>query len=262
MARKGERQRYIEERLVDGHRLGRLLHHDPRSRQFGVAPLLEKRKRPASTTWWRRGVTDQGNTSSCVGHAVAGLVGTSPHRQHVSRDALGGLDPYVLYRWAQDLDPWPAGEPDYYGTSTLAGLAAAKRAGLIDEYRWCFGLDDVLATLSHYGPVVVGVNWYEGFDRPGEDGRLRIAGEVRGGHAVQLLGVNPDDKTVRGVNSWGPGWADRGRFEWEWATLERLLGEEGEAGCAVVHEGRPDALGAEDPESEPEAEPEGPQEPE
>lgn len=225
---------YLEEDPVPGKGLGRtIIQHDPRSRAFSVRPLLEEYRR--SRIWWRRGVFDQGSTSTCVGQSVMGLVNTTPFRVGQAKQQLL-YSPYDLYKAAQQLDPWPGAEPSYYGTSTLAGFAAAKDAGLITEYRWCFGLADVVDTLSSLGPVVIGVNWYSSFDRTGYDGRLRITpgATVRGGHAVELVSVNFAEKTVRGVNSWGKTWGAGGRFELDFATLDRLLGEDGEAATAMV----------------------------
>lgn len=226
---------FLEEDPVAGKGLGRsIVHHDPRSRGFAIRPLLEEQRR--SRIWWRRGVFDQGSTSSCVGQSVMGLVNTTPFRTGLVKNLLQ-YDPIFLYRTAQkQFDPWPGEEPSYYGTSTLAGFKAAQAAGLIREYRWCFGLADVVDTLATFGPVVIGVNWYSSFDRTGYDGRLRITqgATPRGGHAVELVSVNFTEKTVRGVNSWGTSWGSKGRFELEFSTLERLLNEEGEAATAIL----------------------------
>lgn len=223
-----------EVQVPDAGRLGRHLHHDPRSRAFPLRAMLAEAKKPGHQTWFRRGVYDQGATSSCVGQSVAGLVLSSPNLQKLEKVQRTSVNPLMLYRSAQLLDPWPGGEPNYFGTSTLAGMKAAKAQGLIAGYRWGFSLEDVLLTLTQLGPVVIGVNWYEGMDHPKADGRIVPSGQPRGGHAVELTGINSDEKTVRGVNSWGPGWGDRGRFELSWDDLGRLLDEDGEAAWVEV----------------------------
>lgn len=241
MALKGERREYLPEIMVpDAGRLGRLLHHDPRSRSFAAVDLLDTKaaKKPGVQTWWRRGVYDQGSTSSCVGQATAACLLTSPNRHAISRRQQRDMDGYALYRVAQGLDPWPGQEPDYYGTSTLAGMKAAKQMGLISEYRWCFGLDDTLATLTSLGPVVIGTLWLASMDHPAADGTLTVDPDsmVRGGHATLLVGVNAEQRTVRGVNSWGEGWGDGGRFTLSWDDLGWLLDQEGEAVTVLLPE--------------------------
>ncbi len=48
-------------------------------------------------------------------------------------------------------------------------------------------------------PVVLGINWYEGFDNPvqGTDKkwRIKISGEVRGGHCICVEPASPSDRT-------------------------------------------------------------------
>lgn len=44
----------------------------------------------------------------------------------------------------------------------VASQGRRQALGFVPEYRWAFGVDDVLATLAHHGPVVLGLNWYAG----------------------------------------------------------------------------------------------------
>ena len=113
-------------------------------------------------------------------------------------------------------------------------MKALQDLGFAKGYNWCFGPDDVLKTLSHIGPVEVGVNWYGGFDRPNAEGLVKISGAVRGGHAFELLGVDAEKKLVWAINSWGPGWGKHGRFAFSWKDLERLLHEDGEASTVTL----------------------------
>lgn len=225
----------IPEDVVPGKRLGRsVIQHDPRSRNFPMRGLLGAAPRN-SKIWWRRGVFNQGETSTCVGQTIMGLANTGPFRSLISKE-LRLYSPFDLYRLAQTADEWDGEEPTYHGTSTLGGMAAAKHIGLIKEYRWCFGLGDVLDTLANHGPVAIGTNWYSSFDNPGYDGRIKITkgATLRGGHETELVSVNFEEQTVRGANSWGPGWGAGGRFEMTFATLDRLLNEQGEAATFIL----------------------------
>lgn len=219
-------------------RLGRHVVHDVRSRNFGVRAVLdEQAAMPEPVPWWRRSVFDQGGESSCTFQAVAGMLDSSPYRlvPHVRGFAADLHNPafrYAGYRLAQRFDPWDGEEPTYLGSSGLAACQAAKALGIVPpewEYRWCFGLADVLDTLARLGPVAVGVNWYEGFDRPDARGRCKPDGGVRGGHEVELVAYDDEDGEVVGVNSWGKRYGANGRFRWKLHVLERLLGEDGDA---------------------------------
>ncbi len=180
-----------------------------------------------SRAWRRHGDPfNQGDVGSCTGNAMAGCLNTEPFftpgRILTEDDALS------LYKLATRLDKIPGHyPPEDTGSSGLSAAKAAFRSGLISAYHHAFGLHAVLAALGH-GPGILGIPWFEGFDSPGPRGMLTIAGEVRGGHEVELLEVDVVAKTVRGVNSWGPEWADNGYFTLTWSTLGELLDQQGD----------------------------------
>jgi len=215
-----------------GGRLGRHIHFDERSRAYRV-PLVKTAK--IVTRTWKRSIHpfDQGSTGSCTGNAAVGVVCTEPyHRKgkHYTEKLAR-----TVYSTATKIDTiqgdWP---PNDTGSTVLAAMKALKKLGLTKGYDWCFGLDDVLKTLSNVGPVEVGVSWYEGFDKPTKSGFVKISGKVRGGHAFEILGVDAKAKTVTAENSWGTSYGAGGRFTFSWKDLDRLLKENGEASTAVV----------------------------
>jgi hypothetical protein len=81
--------------------------------------------------------------------------------------------------------------------------------------------------------VIIGINWYNSFDNPKSDGTVAIApgAQVRGGHEVQVLGMDPVANMFRAENSWGSSWGDGGQFQFSFDTMTRLLGEGGD--CIV-----------------------------
>jgi len=210
--------------------------HDERSRDFPIRTKL-----PATVArkhvFWRGGRfrTDQGREGACVGFSWTNELMARPNVVKLpDPNAFGRL----LYHSAQTLDVWP-GE-NYEGTSVLAGAKAAQKAGYIGEYRWAFGVDDVVDALCANGPVVVGIPWLDGMYDTRSSGLVDVSGDVVGGHAILLTGYHP------GIRLWGEGW--RNRFEvvkWRnsWGSsygrngdgyirvedLARLLADQGEA---------------------------------
>jgi hypothetical protein len=211
-------------------RLGRLTEFDERSRDFPIRALLEIRPAPRSYTW-RCGVhLDQGQEGACVGFSWA--------HELAARPAVNAVDDVLarkIYRRAQELDQWPGSA--YSGTSVLAGAKAVQEAGGMAEYRWAFGLQDLVDGLGYAGPAVLGIDWHEGMFRPASDGRIRPTGPVLGGHAILAYRVvtplrgRPDQIWLR--NSWGPGWGVGGDAWLSWDDMAQLLDAAGEA-CIPV----------------------------
>jgi hypothetical protein len=211
--------------LPGAGRLGRHVEHDERSRSF-AAPAVG----PIVSRAWERHCPpfQQGDLGSCTGNALGGVLMTGPF--YKPDRIITEEDCVRLYSHATRLDKIPGHyPPEDTGSSGLAVCKAAAKAGLIKSYRHAFALNAVLAALGR-GPLIVGINWYAGFDKPQGDGaQLVIGGGVRGGHEVELLAIDVERKLVRGPNSWGLDFGDHGYFTMSFATLERLLGEDGDA---------------------------------
>ena len=238
-------KRFVETRLKDATasgdaRLARLLQFDTRSRNFPMSELLGSRHRkPRSYTWnfWpdkSQVPHDQGNVGSCVGNSWAQECMIRPLATHMSERFAREK----IYWEAQRIDPWPGGEypgasPRYAGTSVLAGAKVMLALGLFREYRWAFGLDDLIQTLGYHGPAVMGTSWYHDMYFPDKQGYVKPTGAYFGGHAYVAAGVSTTDRSVLFINSWGGAWGGGtgirpGWFRMKYEDVDRLLHDAGE----------------------------------
>lgn len=231
------------DRIVD-----RLPQFDERSRAF--AAVLPTDTRPFRSYTWRCDVyNDQGREGACVGFAWSHELSARPKK--ILKDAAFA---HQIYKRAQQIDQWP-GE-NYSGTSVLAGVKAVQEIvnkydkPLIQQYRWAFGIQDVLRVISYMGPVVLGIDWYYNMYTPDANHFISASGEKVGGHAIMAKGLkvvklNKDlpatydnldlDKSyVKLHNSWGVDYGDGGTAFITVRDLAKLLEDGGEACVPVV----------------------------
>lgn len=205
-----------------------IIWHDEASKNFRAVSLLKSTQQEPRTKGWRRGYAyDQGQTSTCVAQTGKGILNTSLLSANISYEERSRYDINDFYDGARERDEWPG--VDYEGTSGLGLCKYFLDTGLIKEYRWCFGLQDVLLTLSYIGPVGLGIWWYTGMFFPDERGYVLATGSQEGGHEVELTGIDVSKDEVIFTNSWGRSWGDNGRGRMSFGTLERLLNEQGDA---------------------------------
>lgn len=211
--------------LRERPRLDRLVEFDNRSRDYPIARLLTS-DTPRSYTWRCDTWLDQGREGACVGFAWAHEAAAVPVKHPVLTQTA-----QAIYYEARRLDQWP-GE-NYDGTSVIAGAKATQARGYLKEYRWAFGLNELLVAVSRHGPAVLGVNWYDDMWDTDTAGFLHVGGRIAGGHAILMTGVNVRLRTVTLHNSWGRDWGVNGKAMLSWDDLARLLAEDGEA-CIPV----------------------------
>lgn len=203
-----------------------LVNHDERSKAFRAVDIIDQTK-PRNRSWIRGRAYDQGNNPHCVAFTGKGILNTLKLSHGVDYDVRRRYSTDDFYAGAQANDEWP-GE-NYDGTSGLGLCRFLASRGIIREYRWCFGLEDVLRTLSWVGPVGLGIWWYESMFDPSPDGFVSPAGNRAGGHEIELTGVDVHRETVTLTNSWGVGWGMNGKAKLTWSDLDRLLSEQGDA---------------------------------
>ncbi|QIN94072.1 peptidase [Streptomyces phage Wakanda] len=228
--------------------LNRVANFDERSRAFPAAVGLEEK--PFRSYSWRCNVwNDQGREGACVGFAWSHELAARP-AEYLTDATLA----HKIYNRAKQLDSWP-GE-NYDGTSVLAGAKAvhemvnADGKPLIDEYRWAFGIEDVIRVLGYRGPLVLGVNWHEGMWNTDSNGFISPTGSVVGGHAIlaravrivwrnghgpaNLNNLDTEKSYVTLRNSWGRDWGLGGDCRISVLDLHALLRNDGEACIPVV----------------------------
>lgn len=213
--------------------------HDSRSLEYliaeklGTVEIVPKR-------WHSTLTLDQSHEGACVGFGWTQELLTSP-RPFTSVTAVRA-NAYAsgYYRECLQNDEYP-GEEDN-GTSVLAGAQTAVRRNFIGEYRWCTSLEDIRDTVIKFGPVVIGIPWYEDMYVTDRSGLVRVGGPVVGGHcllvdeyhpAKQLHGVDGTKEVFGWHNSWGPDYGLNGRGYVEFNDLGDLLKNYGEA-CAPL----------------------------
>lgn len=200
---------------------------DEKSRSFPIRTLIPAGVAPQYKLWHFGPQLDQGSEGACVGFGWAAEAGASPVRvKNITDDFARGI-----YQEAKRIDEWE-GE-DYEGTSVLAGAKVMKSRGFITEYRWCFSLNDVLLALSYEGPVVLGLNWYEGMFDTNAKNFITPTGNWVGGHCIMARGISVKYERILLRNSWGKDWGSRGGAYLSFSDLDRLLHESGEA-CVPV----------------------------
>ena len=221
-------------------RLDRLVQFDPRSLSFGVtevileSPLKWDGLEPISKVRIKApgNHLDQGREGACVGMGLTNAMRYEPN--------IGNLQTYnerfaieQIYWEAQKNDPFPGGEypgasPRMGGTSLLEGVKQLKKLGLIKSYRWAFSLEEMILGLGYFGVAIVGIPWYSRMSEPESDGRIRIGGQIEGGHCLDAVRYNKNTGIFGLAQSWGMEHGVDGEV-WIMADeMDRLLHENGE----------------------------------
>lgn len=210
---------------------------DEQSKNYPVRGILSKRVPRKSVLWVAGPILDQKAEGACVGFGWTAQALATPFV--VNLKTLPGKAPKTpqpfaryVYTAAQKIDEYP-GE-SYEGTSVLAGAKVMAQHRAVTSYSWAFSIDDVIDALIQKGPVVLGINWYDGMYKAPR-GILSVTGEHVGGHCILAIGYTTSSpkfggkQTITLQNSWGKGWGVNGLAEISVEDLARLLSEQGEA---------------------------------
>jgi len=226
-------------------RLDAIPEFDPRSRRYPVSEVLTDKQRGLRSFGWDCDVwLNQRDDGAAVGYAWAHQLAAAPAEvkgvtKKLARD---------IYKNARRVDEW-AGER-YSGTSVLAGAKIVRFRGYMSEYRWGFGVIDALRAIAYFGPVVIGIPWYESMKQPRPSGLLEVSKDDEGNrHAILATGVALRAR-LRGEagplsvvhlrNSWGKRWGVEGDCWILVDDFEALLRDDGECCVPIGRSPRPD----------------------
>ncbi len=185
-------------------------------------------------------IGDQGETGSCVGWAVA-------HGLRRWLTGLGSKAPRLSVRFlwmaTKEVDAWPLNViNEFSGTGIRSAVKVLNRTGVplekfypfkrgllkLHPREWnemlasansfrigaYYSLDDNQAMeiqLAQSGPFVCGVPVYDNFSLLERSGIVpEPTGQLRGGHAILVIGYDRDNRLFKFMNSWGSAWGRRG----------------------------------------------------
>ncbi len=223
---------------ASGH-LGRIVHHDPKSRDHAftaAAGLPTRHVRHAMNAPH----VDQFFLSGCVGFSGTNMLNTADGIRSrrkfnavvpigkAGTSYLGNNDGIRNYHEATLRDPYHGQyPPDDEGSSAIGLMKWWKEAGVVSAYAWTFTFDDFLAALSRQ-PVLCGTNWYDDMLTTGSDGIIHSAASGSGGgHEYLATEIIPSKKLLGYEQSWGehpPGFGNgTGRFYMSYDLAEELI---------------------------------------
>lgn len=254
---------------LPARRLGAHRDLDRRRHQFAVEVTAGWLLPPATIEWPRFApIFEQGDCAGASAFAIVGALSSAPllteeMRQVVVPLPTGGtttlfdirVGQYTtdlalsIYAQATHLDQigdaadvWPKADP---GTTGDAVCQVVRNMGLITGWGHCLGVTSLPHALQMYGPLMVGLGWYEGFDDPGPIGaELRPTGRIRGGNMLLCRryehGGSPDTSWYWLDGNWGGSYGIEGQVRISAASLAQLYAD-GQAHAIALKTGNPRA---------------------
>lgn len=213
---------------------GRMLHHDPESRDYAVESVV-----PARSWAHRLGpVLDQARVNGCTGWTGADWLnwsGAIRNRRRYNRTQhqrstnrfLGDPDGLDLYEAATRNDNlgWTY-PPSDKGSTGLGVAKALQKLGVIDHYLWTFNFVSLLGAAFRQ-PVMLGTLWTapmmdpdaKGIIHIGTDKQIRAADDAGEGHEYLIYRGNWPHRLAGIRNHWTADWGLGGNA---WIPLDEL----------------------------------------
>jgi len=192
-------------------------------------------------------VKNQGSLGSCVGFAVVAMKEWQEQQEHL-QELLEGkkykrkskhydLSEQWMYYKCKEIDYWPNEE----GTSIRFAMKILNKVGVPCEKAWPYNAsyvgkpkrwanlvskwslggeyirmrtpEDIINSLGNNGPLPIGIAVYKEMFYTTSNGIIKYPVDpdtCYGGHAICLVGWNPEIKMFKFKNSWGTGWGQNG----------------------------------------------------
>lgn len=230
-------------------RLGRHVLHDSRSLNFQVEPrdlstlrsIRHESRIPVlnQSAYLPPGGTVRISLGSCTGNAGTNVLATDkflatdPVKAKLSLTDADVDEQFavMVYSKATALDPYVGTYPPKdTGSNGLSIAKVLQQLGLISGYQHATSLAAALTALNDQA-CMVGTIWRGDMFNPLPDGRLKITGNVEGGHEYKLDELDVENKRVWMLNQWGADWGINGRAYLTWDDLGTLLAAQGD--CTV-----------------------------
>jgi len=173
---------------------------------------------------------DQGQTNHCCGYGTAGWEACTP----VTDPGVTNNSANNIYYALKALDGEPGNEDGSTVRTVGRYLVKMKRAGV---YFFAASIAEAAQYVSHYGPVILGIDWTDGMFNCDRWGQIRPTGNVEGGHCILWYGNWTNKRTgktfARLRNSWGTTWGLGGDCLIDLNDLQKLFDDGGEALAAT-----------------------------
>lgn len=134
---------------------------------------------------------------ACVGFSRGNWLNSEPRMKHVDEQFC--VD---LWNLAKRRDMWPENDNDPNGGTDpdIADRILRQNNIIIGKIKDFWSKKSIKKALLNEGPILFATDWYDGMDIPDENGYIYPTGEIRGGHAIVLIGFDKGD--VLFLNSW------------------------------------------------------------
>lgn len=170
-------------------------------------------------------VADGIGSHNCVAFSWAQWANFSPVNDNWADDVA-----HTLYYEIKVIDGEP-GQED--GSSVHSGAVAIKNRKRLSTYVWASTVDEIAQWVLAKGPVTVGTDWYDSMFGPDANFFVRPTGNIAGGHAYLIVGVDTLKRFFTCANSWGTSWGNNGYFNITMSDFQKLLSANGEA-CSAL----------------------------
>lgn len=216
-------------------RLGRLVAHDSRSLRYALPESMPMTALRTVKHSRFVPIFDQGNVGACTAFAGLGCLGTGAFYNEATMNAVSKANykfnngaAMELYRQVTKIDEFKGSyPPDDTGSSGNAVGKLFKQLGFIKGWKHGFSLEAAMQELQSR-PVITGVPWYAGMDRPDANGFVNPTGQLKGGHEFVVSGINMEREYVDCDNSWSDRFGVKGSFKMTFDVWQDLLSQRGD----------------------------------